>query len=121
MPLSLKDTQTLSAFASFLYGFLPGSGFAAVAGRIGLQSYWTGGSKEPAILALLSRTYEYQRGSFCSLMVELVRQSITYGMKQGNPVTRENVAHLNEFVQKLGFKVPELWIRGSCRLVTIRG
>jgi len=42
-------------------------------------------------------------------MIELVRQSVAYGMRQGNPVTRENVVHLNEFVQKLGFKVPELW------------
>ncbi len=41
MPLSLKDSQTLSAFASFLYGFLPGSGFASVAERSGLQSYWS--------------------------------------------------------------------------------
>lgn len=42
-------------------------------------------------------------------MVELVRQSIAYGMRQGSPVTRENVIHLNEFVQKLNFKDPRLW------------
>ena len=109
MSLSLKDSQTLSAFASFLYRFLPGSGFASVAERTGLQTYWTAGSKEPAILNLLSRTFEFQRGKFCDLMVELVRQSIAYGMRQGSPVTRENVIHLNEFVQKLNFKDPRLW------------
>ncbi len=112
MPLSLKDSQTLSQFASFLYGFLPGSGFAAVAQRTGLQKFWTGGSKQPAILSLLSQTYEWQHGTFCSLIVELVRQSIAYGMRQGNPVTRDNVVHLNEFVRKLGFKIPDLWDPG---------
>ena len=109
MALSLKQTQTLSELSSFLYSFLPGSGFSAVAQSTGLSSYWPGGSKEPAIQNLLSRAYEYRQGSFCNLIVEIVRGAIKYGIKQGKPITREHITTLNEFVKSLGFKVPELW------------
>jgi hypothetical protein len=109
MALGLKQTQTISEFSSFLYNFLPGSGFASVAQNVGLPEYWSGGSKEPAIQNLLSKVYEFQQGSFCKLIVEIVRNGIKYGIKQGNPITRETVKRLNEFVQLLCFKVPELW------------
>lgn len=117
MPLSLKETQILSEFSSFLYGFLPGSGFASAAQAVGLSSHWPGGSKQPAIETLLSRTYDFQKGMFCNLMIELVRRSIAYGNKQGSPLTKENILRFNEFIQGLGFKIPELWDPEFLRLL----
>ncbi len=73
MSLSLKEHYTISGLADVLYDFLPGSGsqawrghitFKSVAEKIGVGSYWQGGSKKPAIVGLLSQTLERDRGRF---------------------------------------------------------
>ena len=67
MSLSLKQTQTISEVAEFLYTFLPGQAhpfadqsisFAGIAKDIGLGQFWRGGSKRPAITALLENTLD---------------------------------------------------------------
>ena len=79
MALSLKDTRAISGIVDVLYDFLPGSGnaawrghvnFGTVATKVGVTSFWPGGSKKPAINALLSQTLEQRRSLFQSLVVE---------------------------------------------------
>lgn len=67
MPLPLAKTQALSDLAEFIADFLPGKphpyadpavSFGDVAESLGLQSYWTNGSKSLAVATLLEATLE---------------------------------------------------------------
>jgi hypothetical protein len=116
MALSLVESQALSEIAAHLYPFLPGkahpfadqaTSFEGAARHLGLARYWSGGSKLPALMGLLSGVLEYERGRFCPLIVEIVRAGVRYRQGKG-PVTREEVERLNELVIKVKFKIPEL-------------
>lgn len=120
MPLSLKETRAISGLAEVLYDFLPGSGHAAwrghvnfgtVARQVGVADFWPGGSKRPAINALLGQTLEYRRSLFQPLILEIVRSGLAYREKQGKPVTVAELDALNGHIYELGFKFPELWDR----------
>ena|SRR5271165_2786876 len=96
MALTLKETRAVSGLVEVIYDFLPGSGhsawkghtnFGTIAAKLVLGSYWPGGSKKPAIDALLSQTLEHKRSSFESLVLEIVRCGIAYREKQVNPIT----------------------------------
>lgn len=116
MSLSLKESQAIAGIADHLYAFLPGTphpyanqaiSFPGVAAKLGLGQYWSGGSKRPALTQLLSATLDCERGHFCTLVTEIVRQGITY-RQQKEPLVREDIERLNELVLKVGFKIPEL-------------
>jgi hypothetical protein len=118
MALSLKETRAISGLADVLYEFLPGSGHAAwkghvnfrtVAAKVGVGDLWPGGSKKPAIVFLLTHTFERERSSFQSLILEIVRSGIIYRQKQGNPITAGEIDQVNGHILELGFKFPELW------------
>ena len=103
--------------AGFLYPFLPGNphpyadrsiSFPGIASDLGLERYWTGGSKRPAIAALLEGSLSQAKNKFCPLMVQIVTRGLKYRGKS-NPITKEEIEQLNEFIIKLGFKIPELW------------
>jgi len=115
--LSLKESQAIAGIADHLYSFLPGTphpyanqgiSFPGIAAKLGLGQYWSGGSKRPALTQLLSATLDRERGRFCALVTEIVRQGITY-RQQKEPLVREDVERLNELVLKVGFKIPELY------------
>ncbi len=117
MPLSLQQTQAIGELAQFLYPFLPGKAhpyadqsisFAGVGNALGLSQFWAGGSKQPAISRLLASTLEHRPNQFCPLILEIVRRGIIYRQVK-NPVTKEEVEELNDFVKRAGFKIPELW------------
>lgn len=117
MGLTLAETQTISEMADFLYGFLPGTphplanksiSFAGIASDLQLERFWTGGSKRPAIGALLEGTLSQARDKFCGLMIQVVTRGIKYRVKS-NPISREDIESLNAYIQRLGFKIPELW------------
>jgi len=117
MNLTLSETQTISELADFLYPFLPGKphpfadqsiSFAGIAIDLGLERFWTGGSKRPAIAALLEGTLSQARSKFCPLMIQIVTRGLKYRGKS-NPITKEEIEQLNELIKKLGFKIPELW------------
>lgn len=117
MNLSLIEIQTISELADFLYPFLPGNphpfadrsiSFAGIASDLGLERFWTGGSKRPAIAALLEGTFSQAKDKFCPLMIQIVTRGLKYRGKS-NPITKEEIEQLNEFIKKLGFKIPELW------------
>ena len=117
MNLSLIEIQTISEMADFLYTFLPGNphpyadrsiSFAGIANDLGLERFWTGGSKRPAIAALIEGTLSQAKNKFCPLMIKIVTRGLKY-RGRSNSITKEEIEQLNEFITKLGFKIPELW------------
>jgi len=110
--LSLTETQAIAEVADTLYSFLPGSGaiftWREAAQRHGMQQFWGGGSKLPAITALLEATFEQRRSSFCDLILTAVREGMKYRIKKQDPVKREEVEKLNALILRLRFKIPEL-------------
>lgn len=116
MPLPLHQSDAINSAASLLYDFLPGSGdrgwtghttFATVAQAAGVGDFWPGGSKQKALVRLLTRTLEERQTHFEKLIVTIVREGLTYRTK--NPVTKSEILALNELIKKLGFKFPDLW------------
>jgi hypothetical protein len=116
MSLSLSETQTISELSGFLCSFLPGTAhpyanksisFTGIAQDLGLSEFWPGGSKRPAITALLEATLSHARNKFCALMLESVKRAMKY--RASNPIRKEDIEYLNELIKKLGFKIPELW------------
>jgi len=117
MNLSLIEIQTISEMAGFLYPFLPGNphpyadrsiSFAGIASDLGLEKFWTGGSKQPAIAALLEGTLSQAKNKFCPLIIHIVTRGLKY-KGRSNPITKEEIEQLNKFIDKLSFKIPELW------------
>lgn len=118
MALSLSESQAINEIASILYGYLPGKAhpyanqelsFAAVAHQLGLSQFWGGGSKLPAITFLLEQTLEKRRNKFCELILEIVRRGMIYRNTKGDPITRDEILRLNKLIERVEFKIPELW------------
>jgi hypothetical protein len=109
---TLAETQALAEMADLLYSFLPGSGakytWREAAAEHGLEPFWGGGSKLPAITQLLEATFERRRDRFCDLLLTAVKQGMKYRIKKGEPATREEVQKLNALVRQVGFGIPEL-------------
>lgn len=119
MGIPLAQTQAVSEVASHLYDYLPGSTrwagtytFAHAASDCGVPGYWPGGSKLPALTALLEQTLEHSPGSFCPLIETIVRNGIKYRTKKGNALTRADIETLNKLLRRVGFKIPSLWDPG---------
>lgn len=117
MALSLKESQAVIELAKILYDFLPANpypsanqalSFPGVAQKLGLQKFWQGGSKRPAVTTLLTCTLENERGRFCALVLEIVKTAFIYRANK-DPVTREHIIALNSAVLRIGFKIPDLW------------
>ena len=118
MSLSLTQTQAISQLAEVLYDFLPGKphpyanqdvSFLGAARACGVESFWTGGSKRPAIVQLLSLTLERRGQQFCPLVLAIVRRGMTYRQNRGQPLTREAIESLNQGILQLDIKIPDLW------------
>jgi hypothetical protein len=117
MGLSLKQSQAVAELAHYVYDFLPGKphpyadqtiSFQGVAQEVGLARFWSGGSKEPAVAQLFTRTLEYQERDFVRLIVLMVRRGIVYRQNKGDPITREEIEGLNGIITRVGFKFREL-------------
>ena len=113
MSISLREAQYIDELADVLYDMLPGSGnprlsFPTVAKTLGLADYWTGGSKRPAIVTLLTATYERKKDRFCVLIEEIVRHSVSWRASKDNPLTRDEIEDLNRILSRLGYKIPSL-------------
>jgi hypothetical protein len=115
--VSLSPSQglALDELAQHLYEYLPGKphpygnkalSFPAVAAELGLDGYWPGGSKQPAIRQLLEGTLRSGTGKFSPLIVQIVQRGITR-RKRDNPVTREDLETINALLMRVGFKIPE--------------
>lgn len=118
MDLSLSESQAINEIASFLYNFLPGKphpyadqriSFQGIGNEMSLSMFWQDGSKLPAITNLLENTLDHRRGSFCDLILEIVKKGLKYRNSKGTPITREDILFLNELIKKVEFKIPELW------------
>lgn len=115
--MRIEHERVVAELAKVLYPVLPGSGarswgkshaeltFPGVAGALGLSKFWPGGSKEPAIVALLLGTLEYAPARFSDLITEVVRRGIRKGSAK---ITRELVAQVIGHARRLGYGVPEL-------------
>jgi hypothetical protein len=113
MPVTLRESQDIDELAGVLYDMLPGSGnprlsFPTVAQQLGLAEYWKGGSKRPAIVILLTATFERQRHRFCPLVEGVVRQSVSWRAGKGSPLTRDEIEVINRILLRLGYKIPGL-------------
>jgi len=117
MHLTLAQEQAISELGKHLYDFLPGQAhpyadqslsFQGAAHATHLGQYWQGGSKQPAIVALLRATLENKPEAFCNLLNEIVRKALRYRQSKGNPLIREEIRTLNDYLLKIGFKIPEL-------------
>jgi len=115
--LSLKELNVISELSEFLYPFLPGKphpfanysiSFEGIAKDLGLEQFWTKGSKRSAIATLLEGTLSHRNDKFCALIIQIVRRGLKYRGKS-NPITKEEIEQLNRFVMELGFKIAELW------------
>jgi hypothetical protein len=115
MSPTMAQAVSIAKLAQALYTFLPGSNygkattFATVASSVGVEGFWCGGSKQPAIETLLSRTLDECRDRFCPLMETIMFEGIKYRHRKKDPVTREEVKALNQIIQELKFKIPSLW------------
>jgi hypothetical protein len=117
MTLTMSEEQAIIHLAGLLYSYLPASGapitFREAATAAGVGEFWTGGagglSKRPAITQLLRATLDTRRDRFCSLIEHIVRRGLAYRDVKGNPLTRKDIETLNSAIQKVGFKIPELW------------
>jgi len=115
--LTIQETQAISELAEVLYSFLPGSTFAptgvkidfgTVAQAIGVGHLWHGGSKQPAIEALLEGTLQTKRDKFCTLMIRIVQEGLKYRNRKKKPITKEEIQKINHLIAQLHFKIPEL-------------
>jgi hypothetical protein len=118
--VTLAETQVINEIAKALYGYLPGSphpyadqqlSFPGVAQQVGVRHFWPGGSKLPALTKLLVSTLGYQRNLFCPLILLIVQNGMIYRNNKREPITRDEIRHLNDLIFKIGFKIPELWDR----------
>ncbi|NLG89919.1 MAG: hypothetical protein GX494_12065 [Clostridiaceae bacterium] len=118
MSLPLKQSRAVRELATVLYDFLPWSGssawkghitFKIIADGVGVGDYWQRGSKLPGLVTLLERTLESRRDRFEYLVVEIVRNGLTYREKQGRPITPEELDKINGLILEIGFKFPDLW------------
>ncbi len=55
---------------------------------------------------LLQQTLEYKREKFCDLILEIVNMGM---IKRKTSITREEIKELNKLIEKVGFKIPDLW------------
>ena len=115
--LTIQETQAVAEMAAELYDYLPGTShpmakikidFGTVAQSVGLGDFWAGGSKQPAIEALLEATLQIRRDKFCFLLVRIVQEGLKYRTRKGNPITQEDIGRLNKSIAKTRFKIPEL-------------
>lgn len=104
--------------AMLLNEFLPGSGSAAwknhvsyqsIARDLRLERYWPGGTKVRAIETLLGSTLEREPTSFEPLLKSVVKHSMSYRERRGDPLQRSEIDTLNGLLLEVGFKLPDLW------------
>lgn len=112
MGISLTDAKVVADMADVLYSFLPGSfssvTFETVAKEVGVGTYWQGGSKKPAITALLGKTLEYKRPRFESLILAIVQAGLQYRQRKSDPIRKEEILKLIVLLQKISFQFPDL-------------
>lgn len=118
MSVSLKQAQAVNQLASVVHDFLPNKphpyadqsiSFVGIARDLGLERFYSAGSKRTAVTTLLTRTLEHQEGSFCPLVSEIVKRALVYRSNKGSPLCREDIEAVNGAVERVGFKIPALW------------
>ena len=113
-----KHSKAITELAQAFYDFLPGSGharwtnhttFASVASKCDISAFWPGGSKTPAIITLLSKTYDLAPSKFELLILSIINEGISYRDKNKKSVSREEIEKINKILLRLERKFPYLW------------
>ena len=100
--MKLTEIQHIQELAQHLYHYLPGKAhpfadqnisFLGAAAGVGLEKYWQGGSKQPAIVKLLELTLKHDRAKFCSLILKIVERSMIYSNRSPQ-ITKIGRAHV---------------------------
>lgn len=113
----MVQAQAIGEIAALLYDFLPASGNATwrghrnlgrIAAELGLGSFWSGGSKEPALRQLLMRTLESRPEQFERLIVTIVREGVDRHRGRATAISREQIERLNDLLRLVGFRFPDL-------------
>jgi len=115
---SLNESMAIADLAEHLYDYLPANphpyankaiSFPGVAAQLGLERYWQGGSKRPAITSFLTKLLDHDRGRFCPFMLNAVKTALGYRRQKREPLCREDIDALNKLILRVGFKIPELY------------
>ncbi|MEO5348032.1 MAG: restriction endonuclease [Magnetococcus sp. YQC-3] len=109
MAISSTEAMVIPELAALLYRFLPRSGFENEASKIGVVHCCQGDNKTKAIKNLLEHTLSDKRSLFEPLIVRIVSSGKQYCLKQNDPIRKEEILKLNELVQRVGFRFPDLW------------
>lgn len=118
MKLTLVQERAISELAVYMKDWLPGSGarqwkghvtFESLAKRHGLGQYWTTASKHIALRELFGNTLQYKQSMFQPLVLDVVKEGLTYTAKQGRPLTVKDLDVVNGLITEIGFKFPDLW------------
>src|SRR6058998_383445 len=108
MNLTPQETQAVDELAAAIHDFLPGTAhpmtrvkidYGTVATSVGVGNLWPGGSKQPAIEALIEATLQTRRDKFCPLMIRIVQEGLKYRNKKGGPITQEEMGRLNLLIE----------------------
>ena len=117
MALTLIQSQAIDKVVLELVDWLPGSSpwgtytFADAAIENSVGEFWPGGSKKPALTELLQRCYLQRIDRFCPLVLTIVQRGLSYRLRRNDPVQRAEIERLNGLLERLSFKIPELWDR----------
>jgi hypothetical protein len=111
--LTMVESQSIAELADSLYSFLPASFSAitwpSVAESLGVRECWPDiNSKTQAIPIFLRNLLEHRRGRFCDTILRVIQEGLTYRLRKGNPVTREELETINGLLRKVQFQIPEL-------------
>jgi hypothetical protein len=114
--LSMAEEAVVGELVELLYNFLPASRapatFGSVAVKAGVGDCAAPAStliaKQQVIRYLLTAVRESRPERFSTLMVEIVRASISYRHAKSNPLRRDEVDVLNQLLLRLKLKIPDL-------------
>jgi len=113
----LTRQKAIADLASICADLLPYSGNAAWTNHVSVQSicaelgvqHWQPGSKVPGLTRLFDQLERSDAGRFHKLIVKIMEAGIVYRTKKDAPIQPQEVDQLNDAIERLGYKIPELW------------
>lgn len=79
-----------------------------ICNELGIQS-WQPGTKVPGLRRLFDAQEKADASLFQRLVVRIVQEGLGYRRKKGNLVSPRELDSINDAIERLGYKIPELW------------
>ena len=115
MALTPIEQDNVYELAEHLYPYLPGSPawgttytFFSAAQSTHLEQYWTRGPKGASLEHFLSATLDKQRGRLGLFIETVVKNSLHFRARAGNPLSRNELDELNDILSRFGIEVKGL-------------